>query len=472
MMIDINLIIVVIYLFAVILTGLVVGRDVTNLTEYAVYHRSYSAFVIFATLSASFIGGGFTLGNAEKVYLFGIASSLVLWGFSLKEILVAKFIAPKMGRFKHAISVGDVLYRGYGFTGKLGGGIFSLLFCMALVGAQVSAIGYIFEALLQISRLWGVFIGFGIILFYTTFGGIRAVIVTDIIQFLVIIIGLPLTLILGIYNLGGIEALVTSIPREHLLLNGHLSSLGFLSLFLTFLLGETLVPPYLLRLLIAKKPGEAAKGTFWSGILSIPFFIVTGFIGLVALALEPDLNANLAIPYTVSHVLPMGIKGLVVAAIISITMSSADSFLNSAGVALTNDVIIPLKKQEFSEKQKLTWARIATFIIGSLALFFALNVESVLDLLMLAYNFWAPTILPLIVAVIFGVQANGRVFLLSAAAGIVGTLIWQYLFNNPWEMNSLIIGVLCNTVILISLTTPWLRNFREVKKSTLFRARF
>ena len=448
MVLDLNLLIVIAYLIFIILIGVYSGRDVKNISEYAVYHRSYSAFIIFATLSASFIGGGFTIGNAEKVYLFGIASSLVLWGFSLKEILVARYIAPKMGQFREALSIGDILYAGYGKVGKIGGGIFSLLFCMGLVGAQVGAIGYIFEVLLDIPRFWGVIIGFGIILVYVTIGGIRAVIITDIIQFLIIAIGLPLTLIYGIWQLGGVESMLAHIPADHLTLLGSMSVVGFVSLFLSFLFGETLVPPYVQRLLIAKSTAHAARGTLWSGIFSIPFFVLTGLIGLVALGLEPNLNANLAMPYTVSEVLPIGIKGLVVAAIISITMSSADSFLNSAGVALTHDIIVVLKKKQLSERQKLRWARIGTFVIGLFAVFFALKVESVLDALLLAYNFWAPTVLPLIVAAIYGFRASSRVFVFSAAAGILGMLCWQYLLDNPWGLNSLIVGVFSNVAVL------------------------
>ncbi len=301
---------------------------------------------------------------------------------------------------------------------------------------------------MNIPRVWGILIGFGIILVYVTIGGIRAVIITDVIQFSIIAIGLPLTLIYGIWHLGGVESMIAHIPADHITLLGSMSVVGFISLFLSFLFGETLAPPYVQRLLIAKSTVHAARGTLWSGIFSIPFFVLTGLIGLVALGLDQNLNANLAMPYTVSEVLPIGIKGLVIAAIISITMSSADSFLNSAGVALAHDIVVVLKKHKLSEQQKLRWARGATFAIGLLAVFFALKVESVLDALLLAYNFWAPTVLPLIVAAIYGLRANHKVFIGSALAGILGMLCWQYLLHNPWGLDSLIIGVLSNVIVL------------------------
>ena len=91
--------IIIFYLSVILLLGLWSGKGMKTLSDFSVSHRSYGSLVLFATLSASFIGGGFSMGNAEKVYLLGITNIVALWGFSLKEILVAKFIAPRTGNF-------------------------------------------------------------------------------------------------------------------------------------------------------------------------------------------------------------------------------------------------------------------------------------------------------------------------------------------------------------------------------------
>lgn len=98
--------IIAIYLCAILLLGLWSGKGMKSLQDFSVSNRSYGSMVIFATLSASFIGGGFSIGNAEKVFRFGIVNIVALWGFSLKEILVAKYIAPRTGNFAGVISVG------------------------------------------------------------------------------------------------------------------------------------------------------------------------------------------------------------------------------------------------------------------------------------------------------------------------------------------------------------------------------
>lgn len=446
-LVSVDNIIILSYLLGVMAIGLWAGRNVKSLAEYSVAGRSYPAIIVFATLSASFIGGGFTLGNAEKVFTIGIVSIVALWGFSLKEILVSKFIAPRLHHFPDAISVGDVMETDYGKWGKVVSGVFSVLLCAGILGAQVGGMGYIFHVFLGIPVWVGILVGTGIVILYDTIGGMRAVVATDIVQFVVLAIGIPLSLYLGIREIGGFTSLISRLPPDHLNIFSNITSWQFLSLFLTFLLGETLVPPYVQRLFVGKDSFNTAKGTFWSGLFSIPFFAITGMIGLVALVMKPDLNPNLSLPYVIQQVLPVGIQGFVVAGIISVVMSSADSFLNSASVAFTNDIVEPFKKDKSHGRSGLLTARVATLITGSLAMLFAIKINSILDILIYAYNFWAPIIMIPLAATLLGVHATARTFLAGAMAGISGVLIWSQLLGKPGGFDGLIIGVFCNIIV-------------------------
>jgi len=438
--------IIVIYLGGVLGIGLWAGRKVRDLEEYAVAGRSYNAPIIAATLSASFIGGGFTMGNAEKVFIVGMVNVAALWGFSLKELLVARFIAPRAGRFPTAISVGDVMEVDYGRTGKIVTGLFSVLLCAGILGAQIGGMGYLFNLFLGLPVPTGILIGMGIILLYDTIGGMRAVVATDVMQFVMLSIGMPLALILGVASIGGIDAVAARIPEGHLSFFGNITPVRFCSLFLTFLLGETLVPPYVRRLFISKDVGSLCRGTLWSGLYSIPFFAITGALGLVALALKPTLNPNLSIPYVVESVLPIGLRGLVIAGIIAVVMSSADSFLNSASVAFVNDIINPLRRERLSERKGLLYARLATLVTGSLAIVFAIRIRSLLDILIYAYNFWSPIILVPLAATLLGVKTSPRAFFAGAAAGIFGVFAWNGLLDAPGGFDGLLVGVFANFV--------------------------
>ncbi|NIP23392.1 MAG: sodium:solute symporter family protein [Phycisphaerae bacterium] len=439
--------IIILYLSVILLLGLRCGRGMKSLQEFSVSHRSYTSIVIFATLSASFIGGGFSIGNAEKVFRFGIVNIVALWGFSLKEILVARYIAPKTGNFTNVISTGDIMEQGYGKAAKVITGFFSVFFCAGIVGAQVRAMGIIFNVFLDIEPIWGILIGCGIVIAYSTVGGMRAVVLTDVIQFCVLAIGLPAALVFGIVKLGGFAAIREAVPTGHFSIPGEAMTIAaFLSLFLTFLLGETLVPPYVQRLFMGKDSSHTARGTMLSGIFSIPFFAITGAIGLVALTLKPELNPNLAMPYVVRTVLPIGVRGIVIAGVISIVMSSADSFLNGAATGCINDMVKPLRKNPLSERQELLLAKLTNCFVGVIAVIFAITIDSVLDILIYSYNFWAPVILVPLAAVLLGFRATKAGFLAGTVAGISGVLIWNKLLKSPMGVDGLVIGVLCNLI--------------------------
>lgn len=441
----IDQVIVIVYLAGILILGLWAGKGVSNLKQFSVAGRSFGTTVIFLTLSASFIGGGFSMGNAEKVFLFGIVNIFALWGFSLKEILVATFIAPRMDKYPNALTVGDIMYENYGNFAKIITGILSIILCAGILGAQVGAIGYIFNVFLNIPQIYGILVGCGIVIVYSTVGGMRSVVFTDIIQFFILSIGITLTLVFGYFHVGGWSSIAASVPATHFTFLGTDKTLmQFISLFLVFLLGETLIQPYVQRLFLSKKARHTVKATLWSGIFSFPFFAITGFIGIIALTIDPDLNPNLSMPFVITEVLPIGLKGLVIAGVISIVMSSADSFLNGASVAFTHDVVKPLRSMEMEEKQELIVTRIFNLFVGVLAVIVAIKIESILDILIYSYNFWSPVILVPLVAAILGIKTNTKHFIAGASAGILGVIIWNFLLNNPGGFDGLVVGVFCN----------------------------
>lgn len=445
----IDVIIISGYLLLALILGIWVAHNVTSPEEYKTGGRQYSSWVVFATLSASFIGGGFTIGLAEKSFLFGIAYPLAMLGFSLKEILVAKFIAPRMGAFKDAMTVGDIMVKAYGSKTRFISGIASVLVCGGIIGAQILACGNILYTLLELPIIYGSLITAGIVVIYATYGGMKSVVAVDVLHFSILIIMLPLVLIFALSGIGGFSALANGVPQSYL---SPIESIGWTSvflLFLSFFLGETLIPPYVQRLLIGKTREDTQKGTLFSGILSVPFFLMIGGIGMCAYVLNSDLQPNLALPHVINTVMPVGLKGLAIAAMLAVIMSSADSFLNSTAVAMTNDVLVPLGLKAKNPKAELLLSRMVTFAIGLLAIVFALNATSALDLLLYSYQFWTPFILVPLLAAIFQVRSSDKTFLASALVGIVSVIWWNLMFPQSridGALESVIFGISTNSL--------------------------
>lgn len=139
-------------------------------------------------------------------------------------------------------------------------GVFGIIVCVAIVGAQVSAMGTVFQVFRGVEPIWGVLAGCTLLIAYSTFGGMRALVVTDLVQFFLLPIGLPLVLVMEAITLGGGHSTLKAMPPEHFGLFSNKTIIEFISLFFVLFLGEALVPPYLQRLMIGS-PRKVAKDT-------------------------------------------------------------------------------------------------------------------------------------------------------------------------------------------------------------------
>lgn len=440
-------IVVFVYLMVTLGVGLWAGQKVSTLSDYVIGGNGYRAFAIFATLTASFIGGGFTMGLAEKTFVSGIAFVIAMWGFSLKEVMIAKWIAPHMIRFQKAITVGDIMGQLYGSQTQLLTGIASVIVCAGILGAQVSACGYILSMFTDMDHLSGSLLAATIVIIYAAIGGLKSVVAADILHFCVLAVALPLVFVLGLFHVGGWSALVQGVPEMHL---QPVASLGWgpiVVLFLSFFFGETLCPPYMQRLLIGKSVKETIRGTLWSASLSFALFALVGGIGLIAWIINPALNPNLALPHVISTVMPIGLRGLAIAGMLAVVMSSADAFLNAASISFVHDIARPLLRDKLPDGRALAVSRLATLVVGAAAIVFALSIESVLDILLYTYQFWTPCILVPLVAGILGFRTHPKAFYASALAGIAGVFFWNVVLGAPSVVTGAIEGALLGIVL-------------------------
>lgn len=450
-----DVIIVFGYLLITLILGIWVGRNVGSAEAYKTGGRKYPAWVIFTTLSASFIGGGFTLGLAEKTYLYGLLYIAIIFGFSLKEILIGLFIAPRMQAFRSVTTIGDIMEHAFGRPAKIITGLASVLVCGGIIGAQIAACGSIIHTFLGPPPAIGALLASSIVIIYSTVGGMKSVIAVDILHFFVFTIILPLVLFFGLQELGGAETFIKNFSEIKFAEAHTLDLKAFLILFASFFLGETLIPPYIQRLLIGKTTKDARNGTLWSGLFSIVFFSMIGLIGVVALMLAPHIKSPSALPYVIQMVMPVGLKGLAIAALLAVILSSVDSFLNSIAIACAHDVLQPLGLMWKSKNQDLLTSRIVTLVIGTIAIVISLNLSSSIDILLYSYQFWTPFILTPFVAAIFGVRSTSSVFIVSTLTGILGVILWNYISTIQGKtvldgaLEGTIFGVCANILIFM-----------------------
>ena len=434
--------IVIVYILVLVGMGLFGGRKVKGADDFAAADKKYGAPVIFASLAASYVGGGFSVGNAAAAFENGVGMTAALLGFGVVTVLVGKYIAPGVRRFQGVSSTGGIAAAAYGKGAGVLTGLCGFLCCAGVVGAQMEGMGVTLHTLLGVSPTVGVLIGCGVVLLYSTIGGMGAVIAADMVQFFLLALGMPLLLFAALSRAGGVGAVLAATPPSFFNpLNGR-SGAAFLSLLLTMALGEALVPPYTQRLLIGKDLRAASRGTVAAGLFSVPFFLITGLIGLTARALAVTDNAADAMPRLILTVLPVGVRGLVMAAMVSILLSAADGFLNGAAVSLVQDVIVPLCPT-LSDKRRLFLLRVVNFLTGGAAVAAALLLPDVFGILTAAYACWAPLMVVPLAAALLGVRADGRTCFAAVCAGGATAVLWRAI-GSPLAVTGATVGTLAN----------------------------
>lgn len=435
--------VVCLYLAVLAAVGTVGGGRIRKASDFSA-GGGFGTAVLFASLAASYIGGGYSAGNAAAAFSGGIGTTLALFGFGVSMILVGRFLVPGASRFAGCTTVGAVMQRCYGDNARIVTGVFSFLCCLGVVGAQIETMGVTCRVLFGLDETAGALIGFGVVLLYATGGGLQAVVRADVLQFILLASGLPLLLVLSLRQAGGVEQVLSQLPSGYLDPFAGQGRAGFWCAFLSMACGELLAPPYMQRILSGKSARSAARATVYSGCFAFPFFCMTGLLGLAAYVLRVTDTAAHALPALVMAVLPQGLRGLVMAAMVSVSLSAADGFLNSAAVALVGDVWVPLCRRTPSDGAQLRLMRLVTVLTGMGAVAAALLLPDVLGILMWAYSFWAPVLPVPLAAALLGVKASGRCFAAAAAAGLGGCTVWNLLLASRLGIDGTVPGLLCN----------------------------
>lgn len=415
-------------------------KKVQNIEDFAVAGRKVPSPIIFATLTASIVGPGYIIGLSDKGYTLGYVFYLITLMFAFQTIFTAYFIAPKISSYKNAYTLGDILGLHYGNAAKKISGVLSFLYCAGIVGVVAKASGDLISYFTGINFVLAAILSTIIVIIYSTHGGIKAVVVSDVLQFIIIIAVVPIIIyfIMADIDFENFESVYKSNFENF---SGGLSNMQIAGLLFSFLLGEALVPPYVSRALMAKSPKHAKKGFLYSGLFMVIWFFIAISIGVFGKVLLDDGSSvffDLLAKYA-----PVGILGLIAAALISIIMSTKDSFLNSASVIFTFDILSKDRK-----KKNLKTTQFINMLTGTIAVLFALSIPNIMDAIVNIFTFWAPTVvLPLMIAVLKK-NVHPLSGLLAIIAGLLVTSIWEFaLPSPPFGIPSVIAGVIANQVV-------------------------
>ena len=264
-----ELITLAVYLLALLWIGLRSARQVKTSIDYVLAGRQVPGLIVLATTAATMVGGAMSVGFVSRVYEIGIAGAFVTIGAYLSLICTGLWIAPKL-RGLNLITVGDYFDLKFGKFARFIAVVLCINTMGAAVLAQMVAMGTIANTVLGLQYEYAVLIGAAVTIFYSTAGGLSAVIKTDVLQFVILVGGFGIAAVILCMDGDGFSAMAERVGSEHFELTSKWSGTRVVTFMCAVFLGESLAVPFVTRCFISKNPAGARWGVAGAGFLFLP----------------------------------------------------------------------------------------------------------------------------------------------------------------------------------------------------------
>ena len=346
----IDLAVVAVYLVFVVAFGLWVGRGERDATDYFLAGRTLPWYLIGFSLFASNMSGASFVGLMGAAYEHGMVVFNYEWTATLVLIFFALFILPVFLRTR-LFTVPEYLEVRFDRRSRWAYAGFTILTLMLIdTAGALYAGGIVISTAWPGIELWQTGAALALVAgLYTLFGGLRAVVVTDALQAVLIIVGAALIFAFGLAEVGGWQALMEGLDTARTRLvkpadDGFLPWPGIMGVVVLGFYYWTLNQYFVQRALAARTLDQGRKGALFGGLLKLPNVFLMILPGMIAVVLLPALdNPDRVFPALAFELLPLGLRGLVLTALLAAIMSSLDSALNAAASLLTMDFVKPLR---------------------------------------------------------------------------------------------------------------------------------
>lgn len=414
-----------------------------DIDDYYVGGRSMSSIHIGLSVVATDVGGGFSIGLGGLGFAIGLAGSWMLFTGLVGAWLSALLLIPRVFKLisKHKLyTFPEIFLHLFNPRVALVAGIVSAIGYIGFTSAQILAGAKLATATFPSLDLKTAVLIMGVVaVVYTVLGGLKAVIYTDTVQWILlmgglIFIGIPLA-----YNsVGGYDAIRKTLEP------------GFLDMFNVewFKIvnwAVTIIPIWFIgmtlyqRIYASRDETTARRAWFIAGIFEWPIMAFMGvLLGLFArVAVQQgmfeglgygalgEMDSEMGLPVLLRTVLPVGLMGLMMSAYFSAIMSTADSCLMAASGNLITDIaarFLPIPKEKL-----LRNSQYATLALGGFALLLATFMTNVLNLMLMSYSFMVSGLFIPLIAALFFKRKNATAALAAMLSGGFTTLTLEIL---------------------------------------------
>jgi len=411
-----DIVILLLYFCIVLSFGLYVSRQTKTSDDLFLAGRKLSWAPIGLSLFASNISSTTLIGLMGAAYAGGLYVSNYEWMATIILIIFAFIYVPIFFRSRIK-TIPEFLEKRFGSNSRKYTSALTIIMSVAVdTSGSLYAGAIVLKVCFPALALWPTCAGLAIITgLYTAAGGLTAVVYTDVIQSSVLLLGSTL-LTYFILSHPGINfhwaAITTQLdpglfsivnPAHHPLSDDNLPWLGTLTGVPILGFYYWITNQYIAqRVLGAKSLDDARWGVLFGGLLKLTVLFIMVLPGVLARIIYPNIhNIDTVFPKMITTLLPIGVTGIVMAALIAAIMSSIDSTLNSAATLITLDFITP-RMPNISEKNIIQIGRVVMILIMLLAAIWAPQISHFRGLFSYLQQMFAYLVPPVVVLFIFG----------------------------------------------------------------------
>lgn len=459
--------------FAILLLAVTKEKKNHNVLDYFFAGRTLPFWALSITFIASWWGAGSALSTADLAYTDGLGA---FWYYGVPVLVstLLMVIGAKTIRRVGLLTQGQMFASRYSKITAKTLAVLILIFMVFNAASQMVGIGLFFGTYLGFSYESAVLLGTVIVLIYSFFGGFRGVVLTDLIQFGLLVMSAVIVFYVALDQAGGFTAIVDkaqSLNKDTYFDFGSGAN-KYLAYVVTFGASWMIQANVWQRISASKNDQDAYKMTVMSLFAYIPLYLIVVFTGMAGLVLFDTIPQGGVVTAIVMQYISPILGALVFVGISAAIMSTMDSLINTAAMTLALD-LYPQSKKSDQESKRLQFSRIATLVVTIIALIVALNHRSFLDVTWMASEvITAGAFVPLIAGFIWR-RGNSKGALCSMIFGFIFCFYNMFItfgvdLPSFWEQQSpmqVILGVGISSLIYVSvslLTKP------EYDKADLF----
>lgn len=433
--------VIVVYLAGMLAMGWWGMRRAKSKSEFLVAGRRLGPWMYSGTMAAIVLGGASTIGGVGLGYQYGLSGAWMVFTIGLGLLALSVFFSARIARLK-VYTVSEMLDLRYGGRAGVISGVVMWAYTLMLAVTSTIAYATIFDVLFDMNRTIAIILGGSIVVAYSTLGGMWSITLTDMVQFVVKTIGVLLLLLpIAVVKAGGFSEMKAKLPTEYFDPLG-IGGETIFTYVLIYTFGMLIGQDIWQRVFTARSDKVARYGGTVAGTYCLVYAIAGAVIGTAAKVMYPKLpSADAAFATIVKDELPMGVRGLVLAAALAAVMSTSSGALIACATVANNDIWSRLRgavKADGADGEphdEVKGNRLFILVMGIAVVCIAIALNDVVQALTVAYNLLVAGLLVPILGGLLWKRGTAPGALAAVAAGglsVIG-LMWGYgiLANEP-----------------------------------------